>query len=300
MNNKRSTMITYTDGKAIEHLHYLPYGETQVDQRATSYAARYTFSAKEKDEETGYSYFGARYYNSDLSVWLSVDPMSDKYPNTSPYVYCADNPVKLVDPDGKEVIITGADADEYVNGLQTENLKFSRTDDGILHYEGTAVTQTEKTMVAAIENKNITINICAENTNEIDKIGGIGGRTEGGSFLGTVYENGRVNTYQQVNPEKLKQIGNDIGVGRGMYERHELTEGFEAGLISLDYMFSSPPAGYDFSIYEAAHNKASFAYDLIKYSFNLIIPSFDKFGHPNFFKLKTVKLNNYAIDYYEN
>ena len=102
MHNKRSTMITYTDGKAIEHLHYLPYGETQVDQRATSYAARYTFSAKEKDEETGYSYFGARYYNSDLSIWLSVDPMSDKYPHTSPYVYCADNPVKLMDPDGKE------------------------------------------------------------------------------------------------------------------------------------------------------------------------------------------------------
>ncbi len=67
----------------------------------TSYNARYTFSAKEKDEETGYSYFGARYYNSDLSIWLSVDPMSDKYPNMSPYVYCANNPVKLVDPDGK-------------------------------------------------------------------------------------------------------------------------------------------------------------------------------------------------------
>ena len=39
----------------------------------------YTFSAKEKDSETGLSYFGSRYYSSDLSVWLSVDPMSDKY-----------------------------------------------------------------------------------------------------------------------------------------------------------------------------------------------------------------------------
>ena len=61
----------------------------------------YTFSAKEKDTETGYSYFGSRYYNSDLSIWLSVDPMSDKYPSLSPYVYCADNPVKLVDPNGE-------------------------------------------------------------------------------------------------------------------------------------------------------------------------------------------------------
>ena len=63
----------------------------------------YTFSAKERDSETGLSYFGSRYYSSDLSIWLSVDPMSDKYPSLSPYVYCADNPVKLVDPNGEEV-----------------------------------------------------------------------------------------------------------------------------------------------------------------------------------------------------
>ena len=69
----------------------------------------YTFSAKEKDVETGLSYFGSRYYSSDLSIWLSVDPMSAKYPSLSPYTYCADNPVKLVDPNGEEVWIPGVD-----------------------------------------------------------------------------------------------------------------------------------------------------------------------------------------------
>ena len=39
---------------------------------------------------------------SALSIWLSVDPMADKYPSTSPYTYCANNPVKLVDPDGRD------------------------------------------------------------------------------------------------------------------------------------------------------------------------------------------------------
>ncbi len=63
----------------------------------------YTFSAKERDPETGLSYFGSRYYSSDLSVWLSVDPMSDKYPSLSPYTYCANNPVRCVDPDGEEI-----------------------------------------------------------------------------------------------------------------------------------------------------------------------------------------------------
>ena len=63
----------------------------------------YTFSAKEKDSETGLSHFGSRYYSSDLSIWLSVDPMAAKYPSLSPYTYCADNPVKLVDPDGEDI-----------------------------------------------------------------------------------------------------------------------------------------------------------------------------------------------------
>ena len=38
-----------------------------------------------------------------MTMWLSVDPMADKYPGISPYAYCAWNPVKLVDPDGMEI-----------------------------------------------------------------------------------------------------------------------------------------------------------------------------------------------------
>ena len=68
----------------------------------TAYNERFTFSGKEKDSETGYYYFGARYYNPDFSLWLSVDPMADKYPGLSPYNYCAWNPVRLIDPDGND------------------------------------------------------------------------------------------------------------------------------------------------------------------------------------------------------
>ena len=64
-----------------------------------------TFTGKERDSETGFSYFGARYYDSDLMTgWLSVDPMADKYPGLSPYAYCGWNPVRLVDPNGEEII----------------------------------------------------------------------------------------------------------------------------------------------------------------------------------------------------
>ena len=42
------------------------------------------------------------FYHPDLSIWLSVDPLSDKYPNLTPYAYCANNPVVLVDPNGRK------------------------------------------------------------------------------------------------------------------------------------------------------------------------------------------------------
>jgi RHS repeat-associated protein len=69
----------------------------------SKFDTRYKFTAKELDNETSYTYFGARYYDSELSGWLSVDPMSDKYPSLSSYCYTADNPVVLVDPNGKEL-----------------------------------------------------------------------------------------------------------------------------------------------------------------------------------------------------
>ena len=73
----------------------------------------FTFSAKERDTETGLSYYGSRYYSSDLSIWLSIDPQAAKYPDLSPFTYCANNPVKLVDPNGEEIWIVGDDGNKY-------------------------------------------------------------------------------------------------------------------------------------------------------------------------------------------
>ena len=73
----------------------------------------FVFTGKEKDEETGYGYFGERYMDHELmTMWLSVDPLADKYPSISPYAYCAWNPLKLVDPNGEEAI---ASDDWYKN-----------------------------------------------------------------------------------------------------------------------------------------------------------------------------------------
>ena len=89
------------------------------NQHCYSYKNTFTFTGKEKDSETGFSYFGARYLDHTLTnAWLSVDPMSDKYPSISPYAYCAWNPLKLVDPDGEEI---STHTDEEGNVLAVYN-----------------------------------------------------------------------------------------------------------------------------------------------------------------------------------
>ena len=61
----------------------------------------FVFNGKEKDYESGFHYYGARYYWSELLTgWLCVDPMMDKYPNISTYHYCHWNPINLIDPNG--------------------------------------------------------------------------------------------------------------------------------------------------------------------------------------------------------
>ncbi|QTY26799.1 RHS repeat-associated core domain-containing protein [Flavobacterium sp. CS20] len=68
------------------------------------YYNSWKFTGKELDEETGLYYFEARYYQPSWSVWLSVDPLAEKYPSISPYAYVANNPINAIDPDGREII----------------------------------------------------------------------------------------------------------------------------------------------------------------------------------------------------
>ena len=97
-----ASWITNAAGMPIQHLQYLPFGERFVDQRSTGYSERFTFTGKERDEETGYRYFGARYMDHELmTMWLSVDPLADKYPNISPYHYCHWSPIVVVDSWGE-------------------------------------------------------------------------------------------------------------------------------------------------------------------------------------------------------
>ena len=95
-----SNYITNYDGKITQHSEYLPFGELLVDEHRNSHNTRYKYNGKEFDQETGNYYYGARYYDPKTSLWLSVDPLAEKYNEWSPYNYTLNNPVKYVDPDG--------------------------------------------------------------------------------------------------------------------------------------------------------------------------------------------------------
>ena len=65
----------------------------------------YAYNGKEKIESHGFNMYdyGARFYDQTISRWHSMDPLAEKYYSISPYAYCANNPVKYVDPDGMDL-----------------------------------------------------------------------------------------------------------------------------------------------------------------------------------------------------
>ena len=96
-----SSYITNLDGEVSQHIEYVPFGEVFIEERNNTWNTPYLFNAKELDEETGMYYYGARYYEPRLSLWMTVDPMEENLPSSSTYSYAANNPIRFIDMEGK-------------------------------------------------------------------------------------------------------------------------------------------------------------------------------------------------------
>ena len=127
-------VVTDADGEVLERNDYSGFGKrlaSSVTSPAAEIANRYRFSGKEEQAFAGLAWqdFGARMYDADLARWTTPDPLAEKYPGISPYVYCNDNPVNIVDMDGEaigfvmDVISVGCGVYNLVNNLKSGNTK---------------------------------------------------------------------------------------------------------------------------------------------------------------------------------
>ncbi|GBD92148.1 hypothetical protein BMS3Abin04_02882 [bacterium BMS3Abin04] len=93
----------YGNDNVVASKNYQPYGSViAAYNNATD--DRYNFTEKERDKETNFDYFGARYYDSDIGRWTTVDPLADKFPGHSPYNYALNNPLRIIDPNGMDTL----------------------------------------------------------------------------------------------------------------------------------------------------------------------------------------------------
>ena len=73
-----------------------------MEEKNAKWNTPYLFTGKELDKETGLYYFGARYQDPKLGIFISVDPLAEKFKGWSSYAYAFNNPVRFIDPDGME------------------------------------------------------------------------------------------------------------------------------------------------------------------------------------------------------
>ena len=110
----------------INQLNHPTYKTEGVNRTKTMRFHPFVSTGKERDEETGYSYFSARYLDHTLlTSFLSVDRYASKYPFISPYAYCAWNPIRLTDPTGDTIFNEHEgyrDVDQQVQNL-TESMQ---------------------------------------------------------------------------------------------------------------------------------------------------------------------------------
>ena len=259
-----ASWITDASGAPIQHLQYLPFGQPFVDQHPAGYQERFTFTGKEKDEETGYGYFGARYMDHELMTsFLSVDRYAGKYPSISPYAYCAWNPIKLMDPTGDTIVLTGNAKliDKALSQIRerSSNLYFSLEDGGRLNAIqrcNKELTEEDAYMLGLINSTEVNINLWVQDNDHIAMGYEIG--KGGGSYCGNRLqynnEGGIVgaDVFQAININTMNKLDR-LSWSSGELIWHEISEAFEGGLIAINKGMPSPPSNNPNSTYHDAH-----------------------------------------------
>jgi RHS repeat-associated protein len=99
--------ITYTEPMVVQENHYSPWGLNLAGiEKQGQPNDKFQYNGKEKHEEFGLNWndYGARMYDPQLGRWHTLDILAEEYDSWSPYHFVHNNPIKLYDPDGREII----------------------------------------------------------------------------------------------------------------------------------------------------------------------------------------------------
>ena len=110
-----NTVLVDQDGNVVQNNSYYPFGLPMATASDSIQGLQsYKYNGKEFERKDGlrlYDY-GARHYDAQVGRFVTMDPMTEKYYAVSPYAYCANNPIKSIDPDGKEnIVVVGSQND---------------------------------------------------------------------------------------------------------------------------------------------------------------------------------------------
>jgi RHS repeat-associated protein len=162
-------MITDANGAVQQQVLYAPFGEVISEYNAYWHQGKipdYQFNAKEKDEESGMYYYSARYYAPP--VFISRDPLFEKYPFMSPYAYCANNPVIYIDPTGEELEIVCPATQEkyaYTPGMDIPDGASEFVSNAIAHLNTINKTESGGAMIGELHSSTNTFSIIKGNEN---------------------------------------------------------------------------------------------------------------------------------------
>lgn len=117
-------VVVNASGTVEQVNHYYPFGGL-MGESTNGDVQRYKYNGKELDRMNGLDWYdyGARHMNGIR--FTTIDPMAEKYYDISPYVYCGGNPIRLVDPNGKEKIdaLNPNDSEDKKISSAIENFK---------------------------------------------------------------------------------------------------------------------------------------------------------------------------------
>jgi RHS repeat-associated protein len=101
-NNRAVAEISLATPKIIQATDYYPFGMPFPNSGKAPERQPYKFGGKEYDEMHGLNWydFHARYYFGIIPVFLTPDPLAEKYYSVSSYAYCNNNPMRYIDPTG--------------------------------------------------------------------------------------------------------------------------------------------------------------------------------------------------------